>query len=481
MHTGDESLILDKLSFKGQIAFSPNGTSIAYGLLKFRQGIKCSQLMAVKIADQQTELLKDCTHDFRYSPNWIDHENIVYLRQAKDGAVALFRMELGEEVEAKIAAVPELLQSYAYSPRSNLVALVSRHQQQWQLNIAQMIDDKLIFKRSWPLAFVDQRLILPQWQNSQRILLANNKDIFWFEVNGAFGRYPILSTDNVHKAVPYRQQQLIVEMGRADWDVNLFNWAKKENQRQTVSRSIFRESMGQFRPEHQRLEHQDVSLLSLRSGKAQIWLSSQGKTRQLSHSEAPVESYVWSTNGKKLAYLAGGQLFIQNLSSGVVKALAFEERVTGLFQWIVNENGEDQLLIEISLGSGRQIVSLNLIGLTRSIEYDGGSQWAQKTAPQVLIINDQYGKLQKLSAGKLHSIEALLDVKLQWRYFLRGDYVYFLDKQLNIWRLNPDKEQAEIVGHFDKNALLMTDILPQNQQLLSESFVSESSELMLIK
>ncbi|MEW6984274.1 winged helix-turn-helix domain-containing protein [Colwelliaceae bacterium 6471] len=473
--SGEESILITKAKFKGQIAFSPDDKRLAYGLLTFEGGNKCSQIMVVKLHSQQSQQLKACRHDFLHSPYWIDSQSLLYLRENKNAQQHLVRLRLSDDVETSIVNVPQSIESFTYFADENKLAVVSSAKQQRQLNIGTLTGSEFNANHDWLLPYANEQTLWPHWQNSQQVILANQKQIHWYRVNGESGQYPLLASDNLYNAIPYQLQSLIVEMGRSDWDVYQSNLIDSNNS-DAVARSVFIESNGQFRP-----GTADVSVISTRSGKKQVWLSSQGNTRQLTHDDTGVDSYIWSLKGNKLAYLADNQLFILNLTNDNIRPLMLSEKVSEIFQWYKDDKGVEQLLLQMQIHQQPTIVSLNVDDLSYILEHQGASRWAQKVAAKTLIVNDSLGRLHQLVAGEFHVINAVAEVKLQWRYFFRDNAIYFQDKLFNVWRLAPKDDRAEIVGHLNESALIMTDILPQQQKLLSENFVKDRRELMLIQ
>lgn len=481
MVTGIEKVLLENAKAMGQLAFSTDGAMISFGQMSVNQGRKCTKLINLDVTNKQSKVAKDCINDFVHSPYWMDMTNLLAFRQPKNDNATIIRLNLIDKTEYQIKGIPFAVHRYAYDSINKMLALVTRHNGQWTLLFGHLSDDKFSLKQQWPLPFIDGVELLPdtfipQWRDSKQLLLAGNNKIYEFGLDGNVDQATVLSNDQLFRAIPYKSQQLIVEMGRSDWDVSSFNWRDNKGEHRIISRSIFEELLGQFRP-----KHRSISVLSKRTGIAQIWLREQGEARQITDSDTSIVDYLWSPDGAGVVFLTDGKVFYQHPKYPVLKQLEIGGRVTKLFQWYLDESGQSQLLLEQMLDATLNVVSVNVEEGSKVIEIEGSHQWVQKIAEQQLIVSSLQGKLQLLKAGKRHDIESLKDTTLHWRFYLRDGAIYLQDKQFNVWQLNAQDYRARIVGKFDQKALLMTDISPSQHQMLSQHLVSENKEIMLLR
>jgi len=480
MRDGTESILVDDGQFIGQITFSADGLSVIYAQLRLEQDSKCSQLLRVTINNRATSSLKDCTPQRFHSPVRADDNDLLLLRQPRDQGAQIVRFSSEKKSERIIIGLPDSIHSYSYWPQTKMLAIIAGDTGQWSLQIGVIKQDSFRLTRRWLLPFVDDKVLsanalLVQWQDPQTVLLAHQDKTHWFKQDDSQGHYSVLSSEDMYKALPYADRRLIVEMGRSDWDVSRFDWRNNQGQEHIISRSIFAEKLGQFRP-----KHQQYSVLSRRSGIAQVWLEKNGMSRQLTHSKTSLVSYLWSPDGQQLAYVADGQLFIFDLQSDELSVFAPPSHLTTLLQWVTLEGGAQKLLLNGIMGTKHTSLSFDLEEASFITKQDVNNQWRQQVAVAQYISSDKQGQLHKVTNGQSVAIQSLAGVKLHWRFYLREGDIYFQDKQFNIWQFNPATEQAKIVGHYNKHALQITDFNPRQQQMLSQRLIKDSRELMLI-
>lgn len=481
MQSGAESLLLSQTNIMGKLAFSNDGAVITFGHLQLIDNKKCARLIQVEVTSKQVSLVKDCHNAFWHSPHWIDNANLLAFHQAKNADAKLIRVDLTQQTVHAINGVPHAMHRYAYNEVANKLAYIALIEGQWFLSVGKLLNDEFSPERQWPLPFMENLELAsdafyPHWRDASQVMLAANNKIYQFNLDGEVTYSTILSNDKLYNILPYQQAQLIVEIGHADWDIGLFNWRAQESQYQTIGRSTAQETQAQFRP-----EHQGIATLSSRTGKGQVWLVSQGQSTQLTQASSSISHYLWSPDGLKLIYLSDSKLFLLDLSKQSETQLKVQGPVTNLFQWIVDEKGHPQLLIELNHNGKLNIVSLDLTSLSQAVEIEGSQSWVQKVGPHQFIVSSQHGQLQLLDNGQRLAIAELGDVVLHWRFYLRDDAIYLQDKRFNIWQFNLRNRQAKIVGQFDQKALLMTDIQPAQQHMLSERLVGENKEIMLLK
>lgn len=480
MLTNSETVIVPHTNVVGQLAFSLDGSMVSYGQLSLLNDRKCAKLINLDIASQQALAAIDCTDDFIHSAHWIDDNNLMALRQPKNDDAQVFRWDLVNQTAHKLKQIPPQFTHYAYDAKHGQLAFVVNDNGRWQLISGELAADQFTPNQQWPLDFIDGTTLIsdraiPRWGKAKELILAFDNKVYQFDANGEVSQASVLSNDQIYQAIPYQAQQLLVEMGRSDWDVSIYGWLEGHQEHRIINRSIFEESMGQFRP-----KHAAVSVLSKQAGHNQVWLNEQGQTRQLTKSELGISQYIWSPDGKALAYLSNGKLFYQDMTSNELRRIASHMQVSQLFQWQISEDGKSQLLVTALSEGNPHVVSIDSATGDSEVEFGGAVRWIQKVAPGQLIIASQHGTLQWVNNGSINDIESLKGIMLHWRFYWRNGALYLQDKAFNLWRLALPEQRADIIGQFEQRSSLMTDIAPMQQKILSHHLISESKEIMLL-
>ena len=265
--------------------------------------------------------------------------------------------------------------------------------------------------------------------------------------------------------------QLFAIKTKPNWDVRERELITQLDK--TLGKTQFVEQQAKYRN-----ENGGISYLSSRTGVSQVWLSEHQQVKQLTDMEKGVTQHIWLKRGELLSFVSNGQLWLQPYGENPT-SLNIKGKVLSLYQGV----GE-RLLISLTYNEQTKLIWLNVITKEQNTVLLGESNWAQYVGNERFITNTEHGYLAEIRAGSVHKIEPLSQIKLQWRYFYKPDRngesaLYFQDKQQNIWRYSL-ANNAEIVGHFDENALFMTDFSAIKMTMLSDNFVSESNELIKI-
>ena len=483
-----ESVLLTDTRFKGGLSFSPDNQSITYSQVRFFNNTKCASIMQLTIETKKVKQLIPCENSFYHDAQWLDSNTLITLKTSKIGDIEFILFDVLSNKQTKFTTDFQKPISFAYNPLSQHMAVISQSiNDKYQLSFStlNLINSKLITTNHYPLPMSNVNQAQPKWFNENKLIIAADKKIYWFDNSGLINTTEILTPNTIFSAQPFNSHgDILAVLGQQDMDVRLRTWDKTNSDNFTdhvVERSTKKEYSSKFQP-----NTQNIGLVSNRTGHDQIWLNSSQGLKQLTDiKNEPISTFLWSTNGNKLAFLTDNAVWTKTLNNPE-KALKLNFKVKDIYQWWQDGNS-DYLLAnalifdKASNKTQPKIISLNLKTLDFTVEFIGENYWAQKTSTNTLVMNDHQGRIFKLVNNQKQIIKDLDHITVQWRYYWRNNMLYIQDKQKNIWQYDAIKDQANIIQQFDLNSLFMTDFNPLEMKMLSDNYAPQQKDLVLLK
>jgi DNA-binding winged helix-turn-helix (wHTH) protein len=488
LDTQKTSVLLTDIRFKGGLSFSPDNQSISYSQVLFLNNTKCAQIMQLTIVTKEVKQLIPCKNSFYHDAQWLDSNTLITLKTNKIGDNEFVLFDVLSNKQTKLISDFKKPISFAYNPLSQQVAVISQSiDDNYLLSFSalNLINSKLIITNRYSLPIGNVNQAQPKWFDDNKLIIAADKKIYWFDNSGLINTTAILTPNTVFSAQPFNSHgDILTVLGQQDMDVRLRTWEQVNSDSfsdEVIERSTKKEYSGKFQP-----NTSNIGLISNRTGHSQIWLNTDQGLKQLTHiKNEQINTFIWSIDGNKLAFLTDNALWLKTLNN-VEQPLKINFKVKDIYQWWQDGNS-DYLLVnalifdKVSNKTQPKIISLNLKTLDFTVEFKGENYWAQKISSNTLIMNDHQGHIFKLENNQRQIIKDLDPITVQWRYYWRNNMLYIQDKQQNIWQYNAIKDQAYVIQKFDLKSLFMTDFNPIKMQMLSDNYAAQQKDLVLFK
>ena len=483
-----ESILLTDTRFKGGLSFSPNNQYITYSQVMFFKNIKCASVMQLTIKSKEVKQLIPCKNNFYHDAQWLDNNTLIALKTNKVGDSEFVLLDVLSNKQTKLIADFKKPISFTYNPISQQIATISQTiDDKYQLSFSSLnqMNLKLITTNRYPSPIGNLSQAQPKWFNENKLIIAADRKIYWFDNSGLINTKAILTPNTIFSAQPFDSHgDILAVLGQQDIDVRLRTWEQVNSDSFTdevIERSTKKEYSGKFQP-----NTSNIGLISNRTAHSQIWLKNHQELKQLTHiKNERISTFIWSTDGNKLAFLTDSSLWIKTLNNSE-KPLKLNFKVKDIYQWWQDGNSDHLLVNALIFDKASNktlphIISVNLTSLDFTVEFKGENYWAQKVSANTLIMNDHQGHIFKLVNNQKQIIKDLDHITVQWRYYWRNNMMYIQDKQQNIWQYDVMKDQANVIQKFDLNSLFMTDFNPIKMKMLSDNYVPQQKDLVLLK
>jgi DNA-binding winged helix-turn-helix (wHTH) protein len=463
-----ESVLVDKLQVKGNVAISEDDQKLAFGLQTKNENKKCIRLVTFDLINHKFKYLTPCQENFNHSPQWVDNQQLVYLSSDRERSSALYLYDIKQQTKKRLSQEYQNTAYLTYQATSQRLAWINRGGEltisTLDLKSQQLIE---LTRSILPLELKSANKL--HWLNNEILVIPNKQSIYWYLGHELVKKQKLMTNSQVIDVgvLPHiTPKKVIALFGQKDTSVRIRNIAIDNSPDYDVSASVFSESAGQYRP-----NSDDIALLSNKSGSRQLWLVSNQEDKQLTEVKETIEQFVW-LNKEQIIYLSGDHLWQLTLGEQPI-LLATNFSPVRLYQ-----ANDEHLLLSINVKGKDQLVWFNIRNKQLDVLLNSEIFWAQRMNDNTFIYSGGAGKLQIYRDGKTGELSALPPLTIQSIYVWRDDNLYLQDKKLNVWRYDPIREEAEVIGKYDINSLFMTDFKPSTSTLVTDNFVAEQRDLV---
>jgi len=456
-------VLIDGLRLHGDIHYSARSNSLLFGRIVMQNHTKCAQLERYSLATGQASVLLPCRNKFNHSPSELNATQLLFTKTSKKGLSTLHLLDSSTGQVSALDA-PNIVQFKPSASGKQFAVQIKE-----QLHFARIRDKRLVLSEP-VFQFENSEQYPLVWLDKETLLAAHGKRLHWLNESGLISEQELQTTTEITE-LAWLGGKLFAKFSRENWQTRVRDFTDPVRERD-IAASIFHDSFAQFRP-----NSHDVSLLSNRSGQAQIWLSASGKMHRLTSANKPVTSYIWQ-DSLSLVLVREGRLYALAFNPDFTAnetAIGHELTADTLFQLVDN-----RLLLKAEMAGQLHLGWLDLASGRFDSLYQGDVHWAQRATADTLWLNTG-SQIMQLGQGQLLPVEALADIVLQWRYFNRGGELYFQDKKQNVWRYEPGTATKTRVGTFGMGSLFMTDFSAEGNRMLSDNFITEQNELVQLK
>ncbi len=462
--------LASNLNVYGAITLASNGKHLTYGKRSKHAASKkkCIQLSNFNLNTNIEKPLLPCGKYFEHSPTWLNNTYLVYLATDKNRNNRLFTLNTSTMVKKQLQLDTTHIEHYDVFD-NNLAIIANGVLTVFSFTTGNNAF-KQVYTKTLSLHFITAKV---RWLTAEKLALINDDSIQTIMLNGKSNQLKLSGMQKINDILAISADNYLAILGQQNWSVR--ERLLTGNIDKNIGESNYLESKAKYSS-----ESSDIYYLSNRSGLSQIWRHNNQGIQQVSNITSPVEDYISVFNDNALLFISNETLWLQ------AKGLAAVDLKLNLTPLRLYQANDQQVLLSAKVANEHQLLSLNLETQKWQTLLKREVNWAQNVSENTFITNNAIGQLEKYVDGQQANINSLPPLTLQWRYFWRADAkgnyaLYFQDKNLNVWQFDPIADTAQVIGHYDINALFMTDYSAVKHSMLSDNFVAERQQLVQLQ
>jgi len=457
-------VLLEKANVYGRMVLVEDKQQLRFGQIIEQNGVKCAELVVLDIKTKALTRVLPCQTNFYHTPLFINDETLLFIKTDKQWQSELISLNIQTQQQTSLLA-GQIDNAFLSPDKARLAIKFNNQLQMFDLKENKL--ETLSLPQNFNQTLGSNNLAMAFTDNGN-LWVAQDKSLVEYSPQGKVISNTNLASSMQVTELTFIEEQLFVLLGRDNHQVRLSS-VTQLNDVVDIAPSKFTDMQGKFRP-----DSDEFSVLSNRSGSTQIWLQQGEQLLQLTQA-GKVTDHIW-LDKNRVAYLIENHVWLLNLAdeNSKPKKLELNLPVKQLLQATANA-----LYVQSETELNTSLIAIDLQTNSLSTLFEGPFHWAQVLPANTLILNDS-SQLKKIVGSQEQAITALPALTLQSRYYVKGNKVFLQDKQQNLWRYHPAKEQAEVIGRFDKNNLFMSDFSKQSLKMLGDNFVKTNNELVKV-
>lgn len=425
---------------------------------------------------QQPNVILQCKSSLVRKPLWVSDDKIALLQRSSK-RWKLISYSINDNKSSDLYQLKDgNLVDYAYSAKRDIIAVVSINSKDQHYIEILKPDGSLL--SSHPIERLSEipkfRLIQPNFAPSHdQLIFSTGKQLFTLSFDGKISKIsspfadvmmqPEFHPDGKKLLMlkgPYDSDIVKIELNELAESSDLASAEPtKSMQAQTdkarVYNSLVRTNVGEdhaiFQP-----GGESIAFWSERSGEAQIWITDETGTRQLTR--FPIDTYIrgfdWAADGKSLLVNANNML-TQVYLDKEQQSFPIEYAVIRLYQW---DSKNNSALLQLRIKGVATFVEYNLNSSDYRVITDNFVLWAQKSGDGRLIYKDHLDQFWRPGPVEDQKIHALDKVGNKSKSFIINDNViYSINDENKIWSYNIDTDLLSILADVGKSVDYLTD------------------------
>ena len=428
---------------------------------------KCYKLMSLDFekaltSPQPLTELMECKNSVISKPTWLNNNNIALLQ--KD--LARWKLLSYSVTENTSQVLYELIDGnivyYSYSNKEDLIALISeRENGDHYINILDA-HGKLLSSNeiNYPKEVAKYRFINANFSPLDEMLIfSTGRQLFTLSFTGEVSNISLpidepMSSPTFHP----NGKRMVVVKGHYDADIISMPYSaelQKTHQTTPDYSVLERSTTGDYNAMVQP-NGDAIAFKSKRSGEEQIWITSNGSSKQLSH--FPKDTYIrgfdWAADGNSLLVNVDHQL-IQVFLDGTTKQLSLAHPVVRLFQWHSETNNA---LAIVRINGLSKFAKIDLKNSQIRVIKDSPVSWALKTEQDQIIYTDQLDRFWQKGPIEDELIEPLRNQGSDKRFLVKDGNVYGVNKNLQLWSYNIESKEINFISTVPENLDHISDL-----------------------
>ena len=428
---------------------------------------KCYKLMSLDFekaltSPQPLTELMECKNSVISKPTWLNNNNIALLQ--KD--LARWKLLSYSITENTSQVLYELIDGnivyYSYSNKEDLIALISeRKNGDHYINILDVHGNLLSSNKiNYPKEVAKYRFVGANFSPIDEMLIfSTGRQLFTLSFTGEVSNISLpidepMSSPTFHP----NGKRMVVVKGHYDADIISMPYsAELQKTHQTTPDYLVleRSTTGDYNAMVQP-NGNAIAFKSKRSGEEQIWISSNGSSKQLSH--FPKDTYIrgfdWAADGHSLLVNVHHQL-IQVFIDGTTKQLPLAHPVVRLFQW---HSVTNSALAIVRINGLSKFAEIDLKNSQIRVIKDSSVSWALKTEQGQIIYTDQLDRFWQKGPIEDELIEPLRNQGSDKRFLLKDGYIYGVNKNLQFWSYNIESNEINFITTVPDNLDHISDL-----------------------
>ncbi len=302
---------------------------------------------------------------------------------------------------------------------------------------------------------------------SDAVVTYTSNGLFEIDLNGDMRE---LAHDSLERLVApnfnFDKSKLVATKLSSDTDIALIVSSTNEHRQmkpRVISRSNLVEKQAKFQP-----NGEAIAFLSNRTGQLQLWLTENGKTRQISHLKNGLTdtALFWSPAGNQIAALHHDDLIIFNLD-GTYSTITTHRPITQLTQW----DKQDELVF-VSLET---LITINPVTNQIVKEQASKLEWGSYLSNDTFIfITKKAGFIQ--SGDQATEITALSKLLPARNLVHKGNVLYGVSHNNDIWKIDISNQQLEVLHISPLRYTRLSDV--KEEQFLITYTLDAKKELV---
>ena len=481
LSTQQEYKLTDNIDVYKQHSFSPDGSKLvlirALDCIEPVTQKECYQLTSIDFQSALREpqipnLIIECKDSEIRRPSWLQNGDIALMQKQAERWQLISYSPTNNKSDVLYKVENGTIYYYDYSAELDLFAItVIRQSGQRYIDVitsnGELLSSNQIIV---PEKIKGYRYIRPNFSPiKDKLIFSTGHQLFTLNFDGQIDDISIpvdepFSSPHFH---PDGNKGIVIK-GFYDSDVNLINLRNKQTQ--TIERSTKAENNAVFQPQGNL-----IAFKSSRSGEAQVWLTDQTSTTQLSHFllDTYISGINWSHDGQRLLVSANDQLFEISLD-GAHSPITTQYPVTQLFHY--DSKGNFALVLGLINGTN-MLCEVNLMTGSMEILTDKRVNWAIKSNSGEIFFTDHMdafwvsGPLEFQRIPELDNLAA--DKK---RFLLRESTIFALNNEHQLLSYHVEEKQYKIIQKVSNNIDDITDI--NNSELLATIKITSKKEVV---
>ena len=475
-------------SYSG-ISFSPNGKELVFietnSCDKPITQKQCYQLVTLDFekalnAPQSPSVLMECKNSRIINPKWLNDNNVALL-QNESNRWKLANYSVADNKSTVIYSLEDgSVFDYDYSVKADLISVISAHSD--GQNYVEILEPSGRVISSHQIEYLEEianlRPIYPNFTSTgDQLIFSTGRQLFTLSFDGEITKISLPIDESMGSPIfhPDGKRMLMIK-GRYDSDIATVSLSQltqaPTDQAQDIHSIIARSTQSDEDAAYQP-NGELIVFKSRRSGEDQLWISDGNSPQQLTHfpMDTRIDGLDWAADGQSLLVNANYVLTRVNLDSSLIR-FAFDYPVVRLFQW----NSLDNTALLLARIKGvPTFVELDLQSAQFRVITDKTVNWALKTDDGRLIYTDQLDRFWQPGPAEDQLIEPLESQGSNRRFVTKGNVVYGVNEQLQLWSYSLDTDAFEILGNVPENMDYLTDI--QQAELLMTMRITAKKEV----
>lgn len=492
IETQEEFQLTDDLGSYESLTFSSDGKTLAFIRTEdCRAPVTqndCYLLQSLDFEEALTsprapKTLMECKHSQISSAIWLNEDEIAMLQKQTD-KWQLISYSLNEQKSNVIYESEEgNLITYDYSPRLNLIALVSvQGDSDFYIHMLEPSGELVSHHRiQYPDEIAKYRYIYPNFSvEENHLIFSTGRQLFSLSFEGVVQKIAVPLDQAIGTPVAHPDgRRMLAIKGYYDSDIitvpihqfSVPNALSDDSSIEyaVLNRSTHGEDYAKFQP-----DGEQVAFWSNRSGSSQIWITDGKNARQLSRFplDTRANQFAWAMDGQSIL-INGSSELKQIFLDGRESDVGFSRPISQLYHW---DSINQTALAKVWIQGVAKFGEINLVTGSFRVLNNKQVEWAAVSKIGKLVYMDNMDRFW-LAGGVEDQLIPLLDGQGSPRHFIiKDETVYGINNEFQLWSFDLETNMFSIMAELPNTIDYITDI--DAQQMLMTMRIAGRKEVV---